>query len=42
MSLVALSLDTDAAFVATHNTALIVLVIIIAPLLYRIAIGRRR
>ncbi len=42
MSLVALTLDIDAAFVATHNAARIALVVITAPLIYRLAIGRLR
>lgn len=45
MSLVALSLDVDAAFVATHHIARIVLIVLFAPLvfkLYSLATGAGR
>lgn len=39
MSLVALALDIDTAFVATHNVARIALIVTLAPLFFRL-LGR--
>ncbi len=41
MSLVALALNVDTAFVATHHIARIVMVIILAPLIFRLIRGRQ-
>jgi membrane AbrB-like protein len=40
MSLIALSFGTVAAFVSSHHVVRIVIVVIVAPLFYRLAFGR--
>ena len=42
MSLIALTMGSAAAFVSTHHIARIILIVIAAPLLFRLAQGRRR
>jgi uncharacterized protein len=41
MSLVALALSVDAAFVASHHIARIIMVVTLAPLVFRVARGRK-
>jgi len=42
MSLIALTMGSAAAFVSTHHIARIILIVIAAPLLFRLAERRRR
>ena len=41
MSLVALALNVDTAFVATHHIARIIMVVILAPIIFRLIRGRK-
>ena len=42
MSLIALTMGSAAAFVSTHHIARIILIVIVAPLIFRLAQARRR
>lgn len=42
MSLIAIALGSEVAFVATHHVVRIIMVVVCAPLIFRLARGRRR
>ena len=42
MSLIALSLDVDAAFVSTHHIARIIIVVVLAPIVFAFVLRRRK